>query len=71
MPVTFAPYPVPVVVKDEKGNDKEAYLLYVESGKTFENDIWCCVICEGGMVRHYATADVKVFANATFGIKKI
>lgn len=57
---------MPVVVE----GDKEGYLLYVESGGFGENDTWTVVHCEGGIVRHYTTQDVRIFANATFGIKK-
>lgn len=66
MPVTFVPYPIPVVVED----GKEAYLLYVESGGQSENDIWTCVHCDGGIVRHYLTSQVKVYQNQTFNITK-
>jgi len=41
--------PIPVVVE---GN-MEGYAIYVTSGGTFENDIWCVVHCNGGIVRHY------------------
>ena len=36
--------PIPVVVE---GN-KEGYAIYVTNGGTFENDIWCVVLCDGG-----------------------
>ena len=48
--------PIPVVVKDSQ---KEGYAIYVESSGIFENDIWCIVLCEGGIVRHYRTEDRK------------
>lgn len=64
--ITFCPYPVPVVVE----TDKDGYLLYVQSGQQFENDIWCVVLCDGGIVKHYNTSQVRIFNNATFGIKK-
>ena len=41
--------PIPVVVE----NDKDGYAIYVRDGGTFENDIWCVVLCNGGFVRHY------------------
>lgn len=64
--ITFAPYPIPVVVE---GN-KEGYLLYVQSGGQYENDIWTVVHCEGGIVWHYTTEQVLIHHNATFFIKK-
>lgn len=62
--IEFAPYPIPVVVED----NKEAYLLYVQSGEQFENDIWTCVHCEGGIVRHYLTNQILIHKNFTLGI---
>lgn len=64
--ITFVPYPIPVVVEE----NKDGYLLYVESGQQFENDIWTIVLCEGGIVRHYNTSQVKIYQNSTFGIIK-
>ena len=58
--------PIPVVVEE----NKEGYAIYVTSGGTFENDIWCVVLCEGGIVRHYVSAQVRVHYNMTFEIKK-
>lgn len=36
----------------------------------FENDIWCVVLCDGGIIRHYTTSQIKIFNNATFEINK-
>lgn len=58
--------PVPVVVE----NDKDAYAIYVRDGGTFENDIWCVVHCDGGIVRHYRSDQLKIFINSTFDILK-
>jgi hypothetical protein len=58
--------PIPVVVED----GKEGFALYVESSGMFENDVWCVVHCEGGVVRHYASDQVRVYLNATFGIRR-
>jgi hypothetical protein len=61
--------PIPVIVE----TDKEGYVIYVQSSGMFENDIWCVVHCEGGVVRHYRTDQIRVYNNATFDIleKKI
>jgi hypothetical protein len=61
--------PIPVIVE----TDKEGYVIYVQSSGTFENDVWCVVHCEGGIVRHYRTDQIRVYNNATFDIleKKI
>lgn len=58
--------PIPVVVE----GDKEGYAIYVQSGGTFENDIWCVALCEGGHVRHYRSDQIKIYANSTFDIEK-
>jgi hypothetical protein len=59
-------HPIPVIVED----GKEGYAIYVSNGGTFENDIWCVVLCEGGIVRHYQSDQIKIHKNATFGITK-
>ena len=58
--------PIPVVVE----NDKDGYAIYVRDGGTFENDIWCVVLCNGGFVRHYRSDQIKIFTNSTFDITK-
>ena len=58
--------PIPVVVED----DKDGYAIYVRDGGTFENDIWCVVLCNGGFVRHYRSDQIKIFTNSTFDITK-
>ena len=58
--------PIPVVVE---GN-KDGYAIYVTNGGMFENDIWCVVHCEGGIVRHYRSDQIRIFFNATFDIEK-
>ena len=59
-------HPIPVIVE----NDKEGYAIYVTNSGTFENDVWCVALCEGGYIRHYTSDQVKMYINATFGIKK-
>ena len=56
--------PIPVITKD----NKEGYAIYVESSGMFENDIWCVVLCDGGIIRHYNTSQLKAYKNATFEI---
>lgn len=58
--------PIPVVIE----GDKEGYAIYVTNGGTFENDLWCVVLCDGGAVRHYRSDQIKIHINATFDIKK-
>jgi hypothetical protein len=58
--------PIPVITED----GKEGYAIYVESSGMFENDIWCVVLCDGGIIRHYNTSQLRMHYNATFEIKK-
>ena len=57
--------PVPVIVEG-----KEGYAIYVRDGGTWENDIWCVVHCDSGIVRHYRSDQIQMYYNATFDIKK-
>lgn len=56
--------PIPVIVED----GKEGYAIYVRDGGTFENDIWCVIHCENGIIRHYRSDQVKMNTSGTFGI---
>ena len=58
--------PIPVIVE---GN-KEGYAIYVTNGGNFENDVWCIVLCDGGIVRHYRSDQIRIYNNLTFDIKK-
>lgn len=58
--------PIPVVVE----NGKDGYAIYVRDGGSFENDIWCVTLCDGGIVRHYRSDQIKLHANATFNMCK-
>ena len=58
--------PVPVIVED----GIEGYAIYVSNGGQWENDIWCVVHCNGGIVRHYRSDQIRIHENGTFDIKK-
>jgi hypothetical protein len=58
--------PIPVVVED----GREGYAIYVRDSGTFENDIWCVVHCDTGIVRHYRSDQIRIHFNATFNITK-
>jgi len=58
--------PIPVITED----GKEGYAIYVESSGMFENDVWCVVLCDGGIIRHYNTSQLRMHYNVTFEIKK-
>jgi hypothetical protein len=59
--------PIPVVVE----NDRDGYAIYVTNGGSFENDVWCVVLCDGGEVRHYLSNQIRIYTNATLDIKKL
>lgn len=59
-------HPIPVVT--EQGED--GYAIYVQSAGTFENDIWAVVLCNGGVIRHYNTSQLRIYNNQTFNITK-
>lgn len=58
--------PIPVVVNETI----DGYAIYVTNGGTFENDLWCVVLCDGGAVRHYRSDQIKIHNNATFDLCK-
>jgi len=59
--------PIPVVVEGAK----EGYAIYVRDGGSFENDIWCVTLCEGGIVRHYRSDQIRIHYNATLDLQKV
>jgi hypothetical protein len=58
--------PIPVIVE----GGKEGYAIYVNNGGTFENDIWCIVLCQGGAVRHYRSDQIRIHHNSTLDLFK-
>jgi len=58
--------PIPVIVEGKE----EGYAIYVQRGGTFENDIWCVVHCNGGIVRHYRSDQIRIHHNETLDLKK-
>ena len=59
--------PIPVMLKETK---QLGYAIYVTNGKTFENDIWCVVLCDGGTILHVLTNQIVISSNKTFNITK-
>lgn len=57
--------PIPVIVEEQEG-----YAIYVRDGGTWENDIWCVVHCDTGIVRHYRSDQIRLHYNGTFDIRK-
>lgn len=67
MSIVIFDIPTPVIVI-ENGEKKEGYVIYVESGKQWDNDIWCIALSDGGHVRHYLSNQIRIFKNSTLGI---
>lgn len=57
--------PIPVITEHGEG-----YVWYVRDGGNWENDIFCIILCEGGMVRHYRSDQFTIHKNATFNINE-
>lgn len=57
--------PIPVVTPLGEG-----MALYVTSGGQFEDDCWCVALKEDGQVRHFISAQIKIWHNETYGINK-
>ena len=55
--------PIPVVVEE----NKDGYAIYVRDSGTFENDVWCVVHCDTGIVRHYLTDQISLKFSAGTG----
>jgi len=55
--------PIPVVTPLGEG-----YAIYIRDGGTFENDIWCVTLKNGGEVKHFTTKQIKIWLNGTFEI---
>lgn len=48
----------------------DGYVWYITSNGMFENDEYTVVLCKDGSVRHFASDQVSVWFNATYGIGK-
>jgi len=58
--------PIPVVLAHDP--TQKGYAIYVTSSGTWENDVWCVVLNNGGHIRHYLSCQLRIYKNATFGI---
>ena len=57
--------PIPVITP--KG---EGYAIYVRDSGTFENDVWCVALRNGGQLLHFNTGQLQMCVNATFDISQ-
>lgn len=58
--------PIPVVLVSDP--TQAGYAIYVTNGGTWENDVWCVVLCDGGHIRHYRSDQIRAYNNATFEV---
>lgn len=56
--------PIPVITP--KG---EGYALYVVNNGMWENDVFCCSLCDTGQLLHFTTSQLQLHKNHTFDIK--
>lgn len=57
--------PVPVVTPLGDG-----WAIYVSDSGMLENDVWTVILEDGGLIKHFRTDQIKIYKNATFGIKE-
>ena len=57
--------PIPVVTPFGEG-----YAIYAVWTGGFENDIWTVALCDGGIIRHFRTDQIKMHVSGTLGITK-
>ena len=48
----------------------DGYCWYVKENGFLENDEITVILCESGEVKHFTTSQIKIWHNATYGIKK-
>lgn len=46
----------------------DGYAIYVRDGGTWENDVWCVVLEDGGEIRHFRCDQIRMHKNGTFDI---
>lgn len=63
--ITFPPNPIPVCTPLGDG-----YILYVKENGHLENDEVTVTLLDGGIVKHFTTAHIKIYHNETYEIRK-
>lgn len=48
----------------------DGYVWYVKTNGFMENDEVAVILMNGGEVKHFTTSQIKIWHNATYGIKK-
>lgn len=65
MNITVLDIPIPCVTELGDG-----LILYIKSNGFLENDEVTVVLLEDGSIKHFTTAQIKIFHNETYLIKK-
>lgn len=65
MNITVLDIPIPCVTELGDG-----LILYIKSNGFLENDEVTVVLLEDGSVKHFTTAQIKIYHNETYSIKK-
>lgn len=55
--------PIPVNTEHGRG-----YVWYVRDSGSYENDIFCIILCNGGEVKHYRSDQFTIEKNGTLEI---
>lgn len=55
--------PIPVITEHGKG-----FVWYVRDGGNWENDIFCIILCDGGLIKYYTSKQFTIEKNGTFEI---
>lgn len=63
--IIFCPYPTPCSTPLGDG-----YVWYFKDNGMFENNEYCCVMCEDGSLKHFLGDQITIWFNSTYGIKK-
>lgn len=48
----------------------DALIWYVKPNGFLENDELTCIMLDGGIIKHFTTAQVRIWHNETYEIKK-
>jgi len=65
--MSIAIFDIPVPVVTPLGS---AYILYIKSNGYLENDELACVMLKGGEIKHFNSAQVRIWENKTYEITK-
>ncbi len=63
--IIFPPNPIPCTSPLGDG-----YILYITPNGFLENDEITVVLNDGGVIKHFTTAHVRIWHNETYEIKK-